>query len=70
MTGSYREKGRSLFFALFGHKYVVDGKCREITGFKCGSRIVDGAGHVKINLQKNVDVRKFDKLIASALFSA
>ena len=42
--GSYREKGGDLFFALFGHKYVVDGKCREITGFKCGSRIVDASG--------------------------
>lgn len=28
------------------------------------------AGHIKINLQKNVDVRKFDKLIASVLLSA
>ena len=28
------------------------------------------AGHIKINLQKNVDVRKFDKLIANALLSA
>lgn len=25
------------------------------------------AGHIKINLQKGVDVRKFDKLIANAL---
>ncbi len=25
------------------------------------------AGHIKINLQKDVDIRKFDKLIANAL---
>jgi len=25
------------------------------------------AGHIKVNLQKNVDIRKFDKLIANAL---
>jgi Protein of unknown function (DUF1696). len=25
------------------------------------------AGHIKVNLQKNIDIRKFDKLIANAL---
>jgi len=26
------------------------------------------AGHIKINLQKGVDIRKFDRLIAEAIF--
>jgi len=27
------------------------------------------AGHIKVNLQRKVDVRKFDKLIANALLN-
>lgn len=29
---------------------------------------MDKSGHIKINLQKGVDIRKFDRLIAQAVF--
>lgn len=35
--------------------------------FNAEAELWTRAGHIKINLQKGVDVRKFDKLIANAL---
>jgi hypothetical protein len=39
----------------------------KIFDFNAEVELWTRAGHIKINLQKGVDIRKFDKLIANAL---
>ena len=63
---SHRKEGRGLLPALLGHQHVVIRKRRHAR-LERRLELWTRAGHVKIKLGKNVDVRRLDLLIAHAV---